>query len=86
MEPSVETFFYFCFIGLRRLKDRDIYIMTVVGYVVVLVLEVLFRDAPQKLTHWMCNILPATRLPEFLMGMSVYRLYRSGTLHELRLP
>jgi peptidoglycan/LPS O-acetylase OafA/YrhL len=83
---SVEVFFYAAFIFLRRLKDRHIYILAVFGYLANLSAEILLRGHPVEQTHWLFYINPLMRLPEFLLGMSIFRLYRSGALAKMRLP
>lgn len=83
---SVEMFFYVMFIFLRRLADRYIYTLAIAGYLATLVGELLLQDKARELTHWMFYILPVTRLPEFMVGMSLFRLYKSGVLQSLRLP
>jgi peptidoglycan/LPS O-acetylase OafA/YrhL len=83
---SVEMFFYVMFIFLRRLGDRYIYALAIAGYLCNFAAELSLRDAAQPLTHWMFYIFPVARLPEFLLGMSVFRLYRNGVLQRQRLP
>lgn len=83
---SVEVFFYAAFIFLRRLEDRHIYMLAAFGYLADLTAEILLRGQPVELTHWLFYINPLMRLPEFLMGMCIFRLYKSGALARLRLP
>lgn len=83
---SVEMFFYVSFLLLRRLKDRHIYLLAAAGYALNLAAEIHMRHASFRMTYWEFYIFPVARLPEFLMGMSVYRLHKSGTLARLKLP
>lgn len=73
---SVEVFFYLTFIFLRSLEDRYIYLLCICGYCFNLAFEAVDRNEPVQWVHWFFYINPVARFPEFLMGMSVYRLYK----------
>ena len=81
---SVEMFFYVAFLFLRRLSDLHIFIASVVSYLVLAgtVLGVHGLADP----YWTFYINPLARLPEFLAGMALYRLYRSDRLGMPSLP
>lgn len=83
---SVEMFFYVMFLFLRRLEDRYLHILAIAGYLTVFAGELLLQGGTQQFTHWMFYIFPVARLPEFLIGMSLFRLYKSDALQQLRLP
>ena len=81
---SVEVFFYAAFLLLRRLDDRAIYMSFGLSYAVLLAFLLSQHDWADP--YWSFYINPIARLPEFLGGMALYRLYRGGLLDELRLP
>lgn len=83
---SVEMFFYVSFLLLRLLKDRYIYILSVVSYLILVIAALEFRHRWGTYIYWGFNVNPLARLPEFLAGMSIYRLYKSGNLVRLWLP
>jgi len=77
---SVEMFFYVSFIFLRRLEDRYLYMLCISAYCVNLGAEWSMQVGHLHLAHWLFYIFPVSRLPEFLIGMSIYRIYKSGSL------
>lgn len=79
---SVEIFFYAAFIFLRRLDDRRLYTLCIVSYALNLFLELILQDHSFRSMERLFGKLPLTRLPEFLMGMAIYRVYKGG----VRLP
>ena len=83
---SVEIFFYASFLFLRRLSDKSIYILSVSSYLVLIIAAVLLRHIWNDTIYWLFDINPVMRLPEFLIGMALYRLYRAGKLPKLWLP
>ncbi|HET7174456.1 MAG TPA: acyltransferase [Gammaproteobacteria bacterium] len=87
---SVEMSFYVAFIALRRLGDRWLLALTAIAYLVLLVITLYLRhihhDRWTFYVYWQLYINPVARLPEFLVGMSIYRLYRVGKLPHLWVP
>jgi len=83
---SVEMFFYICFLLLRRLQDRYIYLISIVSYLVITLCTIHFHRRWTFDIYWMFYINPIARLPEFITGMAIYRLYKSRTLPKLWLP
>lgn len=81
---SVEMFFYVAFLLLRYLQDRQIYVLAISSYALLILLASLPHEWVDP--YWAFYIDPVARLPEFLSGMAVYRLYRSGHLANLPLP
>jgi len=75
---SVEIFFYVAFIFLRRLDDRQLYLLCIASYVLNLTLECALQSKPFWPMLWLFGNEPVARLPEFLMGMTIYRIYKSG--------
>ena len=83
---AVEMFFYVAFLFLRGLKDRYIYILSVFSYLVLVVTALHFRYQWGAYIYWGFNVNPIARLPEFLMGMAIYRLHKSNKLPRLPIP
>lgn len=83
---SVEIFFYVSFLFLRRLSDKSIYILSAFSYLALVIAAVLLRHTWSDTEYWVFDINPVVRLPEFLIGMALYRLYKSGRLPKLWLP
>lgn len=83
---SVEVFFYAMFLLLRHLQDRYIYLLSALGYLALLVITLNSRHRWTFDLYWMLYINPMARLPEFVIGMSIYRLYKSGNLPKLWMP
>lgn len=83
---SVEIFFYVCFIFLRRLEDKYVYALSIVSYLILLVSISTHHRFWNMGIYWDFFINPIARLPEFLAGMAVYRLYRSKKLPKLPMP
>lgn len=85
---SVEMFFYVAFIGLRNLGDRLLFALTATAYILLLGYT-LHLHTHHKWTFdifWKLYVNPVARLPEFLTGMSIYRLYRNGKLPKPWMP
>lgn len=83
---SVEVFFYAMFLLLRRLHDRHLYLLSIIGYLVILILTLHLRGRWTFWIYWLLYIDPLARLPEFMIGMALYRLYRAGALPKPWLP
>lgn len=81
---SVEMFFYVAFLSLRRLRDQQVYALTIFSYVLLIVMAALPHDWSDS--YWTFYIDPLARLPEFLGGMALYRLHRAGALARLPVP
>lgn len=77
---SVEMFFYGSFILLRRLEDRYLYLLCISAYCINFGAEWIMQIGHVRLVHWLFYIFPVSRLPEFLIGMSIYRLYKREPL------
>lgn len=87
---SVEMSFYVAFIALRRLGDRWLLALTAIAYLVLLSVTLYLRhihhDKWTFYVYWQLCVNPIARMPEFLVGMSIYRLYRAGKLPRLWAP
>ena len=83
---SVEMFFYICFILLRRLKDKYIYAISILSYLVILISTIHFHQRWSFDLYWALYINPIARLPEFITGIAIYRLYKAHALPKLWLP
>ncbi|HSN18887.1 MAG TPA: acyltransferase, partial [Gammaproteobacteria bacterium] len=81
---SVEMFFYVAFLALRHLSDRQLYALTTLSC--GLLIFMISIPHPGVDPYWAFYINPVARLPEFLSGMTLYRLYRSGALVNLPAP
>jgi peptidoglycan/LPS O-acetylase OafA/YrhL len=75
---SVEMFFYVAFLFLRRLSDAQIYTLSILSYLILAGVALGLDDWADP--YWSFYINPVARLPEFLAGMALYRLYRGGWL------
>lgn len=80
---SVEMSFYVAFIGLRHLNDRWLLAVTALAYLALLVFTLHLYHRWTFDIYWKLYINPIARMPEFLAGMSIYRLYRAGKLPRL---
>ena len=83
---SVEIFFYMSFIFFRKLQDKYIFLLAILSYLAILFWLITTHQAWNPKMHWELYINPIARLPEFLTGMSVYRLYKLRRLPRLWLP
>lgn len=83
---SVEIFFYISFILLRKFQDRYIYALSIVSYLILFFIVSMTHHSWNFGLHWELYINPIARLPEFLAGMAIYRLYRCGRLPKLWIP
>lgn len=87
---SVEMSFYVAFIALRRLSDRWLLALTSIVYLVLVAVTIYLRhihhDRWTFYVYWQLYVNPIARFPEFLVGMSIYRLYRADKLPRLWLP
>jgi peptidoglycan/LPS O-acetylase OafA/YrhL len=79
---SVEVFFYVIFLFIRRLDDKYIYILAFGSYLTLILLELFVHQWTAR--YWRFYIYPVTRLPEFLIGMAIYRLYRNDLISKFR--
>jgi peptidoglycan/LPS O-acetylase OafA/YrhL len=73
---SVEFFFYLAFIFLRRWSTKTLVLLFLTLYVSKLALEtiwILFDI--HHFAHWLFFVFPILRLPEFLLGMVMCRIY-----------
>lgn len=82
---SVEIFFYLCFIFLRRFKDEHLLVLSILSYGALLVVAYELLGLQPIVIYWAIYINPLARLPEFLVGMTIYRFYKKGSLPEIRL-
>src|SRR5215469_414532 len=80
---SVEMNFYVAFIALRRLRDSWLFILTATAYLILLVFTIYLHHKWTFDIYWKLYVNPLARLPEFLTGMSIYRLYRADKLPRL---
>lgn len=73
---SVEMFFYLCFIFIQRMESRNVLRLFTAILVAKLCLESLwvFYDI-NSFAHWLFFVFPVFRLPEFLLGVLICRLY-----------
>ena len=73
---SVEMFFYVCFILIQKMSDRSVLRLFTALLLIKLALESLwvFYDL-NAFTHWLFFVFPVFRLPEFLLGVLICRLY-----------
>lgn len=82
---SVEVFFYASFLLLRRLGDKQLYAFAMASYALLFALTWKFYGTWSEYVYWGFYINPLARLPEFLVGMAIYRLYRAKKLPTLPL-
>lgn len=82
---SVEIFFYLCFLLLRRFKDEYLLVLSVLSYAALLILAFELQGMRPITLYWVIYINPLARLPEFLVGMTIYRFYKKGKLPEIHL-
>lgn len=83
---SVEMFFYLSFIGLRHLNNWYLFSLTVVAYIALLSLTLHLHHRWTFKIFWELYVDPIARLPEFLTGMCLYRLYKDEKLPRPWLP
>lgn len=83
---SVEMFFYISFIGLRHFENRYLFALTVITYAVLLSCVLHYHHKWTFDIYWKLYVNPIARLPEFLVGMCIYRLYKDGKLPRPWLP
>jgi peptidoglycan/LPS O-acetylase OafA/YrhL len=81
---SVEMFFYVAFLLLRRLSDLHVYVLSILSYLILAGIVLGLHDWVDP--YWSFYINPLARLPEFLAGMALYRLYRGGRLAMPSVP
>lgn len=79
---STEMFFYVVFLFIRGFEDRFIYFLAFGSYLALILLELFVHQWTAR--YWRLYIYPGFRLPEFLIGMAIYRLYRGGLINRLR--
>lgn len=80
---SVEMSFYVAFLALRHLSNHWLFALTAVAYVTLIAFTFHLHHRWTFEVYWKLYINPVVRMPEFLAGMSVYRLYRTGQLPRL---
>jgi peptidoglycan/LPS O-acetylase OafA/YrhL len=81
---SVEMFFYVAFLFLRRLSDQHIFIAGIAAYLILAGMVLGLHGLADP--YWSFYINPLARLPEFLAGMALYRLYKGNRLSMLSGP
>ncbi len=73
---SVEMFFYLCFIFIQAMSNKNVLKLFSIILVVKLLLESVWVFYDLNLfAHWLFFVFPVFRLPEFLMGVLICRLY-----------
>lgn len=82
---SVEFFFYICFIFFRKMTTRNLFLWFLGLLTIKLSLEALWMVLHiQYLAHWLFFVFPIFRLPEFLLGMMLCRVYLNDPSPFLR--
>jgi peptidoglycan/LPS O-acetylase OafA/YrhL len=80
---SCEAFFYLLFpalwFGLKRAGTRTLWITAATMIAAAWTLPLIALALPSDLGYWFVWILPAARLPEFVLGICAARLVASGS-------
>jgi len=72
---SCELFFYVAFCFLVRLKSKYLVILLLI--ILVLIIHSLITPPTELSQHWLFYINPIFRLPDFIIGMLLCRIYFS---------
>ncbi|HEH9402284.1 TPA: acyltransferase [Aeromonas sobria] len=72
---SCELFFYVAFCFLVRLKSK--YLLALLSAILAVVIFSLFNPPVELSQHWLFYINPIFRLPNFIIGMLLCRIYLS---------